>query len=73
MLSSMAGLLHFVKELKMKGKGCTTFGCYGWTGEAPQKMASLMGESGFTIIADPLRNQWNPTEQAIEEARVWGR
>jgi hypothetical protein len=36
-------------------------------------MASLMGESGFTIIADPLRNQWNPTEQAIEEARVWGR
>jgi flavorubredoxin len=73
MLSSMAGLLHFVKELKMKGKQAATFGCYGWTGEAPSKMADLLREAGFSIIAEPLRNQWNPTEAMIEEARTWGR
>ena len=73
MLGSVAGFLHFMKELKMKGKKAATFGCYGWTGEASLKMAEFIEKAGFKIVQKPLRNTWNPTSEALLEAREYGR
>ena len=73
MLGSIAGFLHFMKELKMKGKKAATFGCYGWTGEAPKKIADFIESAGFEIVEEPLRNNWNPTEEVLQQAREYGR
>ncbi len=73
MLGSVAGFLHFLKELKMKNKKAATFGCYGWTGEAPKKMADFLEKAGFKITDDPLRNNWNPDASALSAAKEMGR
>lgn len=73
MLGSIAGFLHFMKELKMKGKKAATFGCYGWTGEAPKKIAEFLANAGYKVVDEPLRNKWNPDSDALEEARNLGR
>ncbi len=73
MLGSVAGFLHFMKELKMKGKKAATFGCYGWTGEAPKKIAEFLANAGYKVVDEPLRNKWNPDSDALEEARNLGR
>ena len=33
-LSSVAGWLEFLKQLKFKNKRAAAFGCYGWSGES---------------------------------------
>jgi flavorubredoxin len=73
MLGSVAGFLHFMRELKMKRKRAAAFGCFGWTGEAPKKITSYLEESGYTIASEPLRVKWNPDGEALEAAREMGR
>jgi flavorubredoxin len=73
MLGSVAGFLHFLKELKMKHKKAATFGCYGWTGEAPAKMADFLAKAGYEMVHEPLRNNWNPDSEVLEKAREMGR
>ncbi|HCS37296.1 MAG TPA: MBL fold hydrolase [Sphaerochaeta sp.] len=73
MLGSIAGFLHFLRELKMKGKKAATFGCYGWTGEAPKKMAEYLEKAGFSLVDEPFRNNWNPDGDGCESAREFGR
>lgn len=73
MLGSVAGFLHFMKELKMKKKRAAAFGCYGWTGEASKKITEFLQSAGYTIASEPLRVKWNPDEEALEQAREMGR
>ncbi|MGD1831989.1 MAG: MBL fold metallo-hydrolase [Sphaerochaetaceae bacterium] len=73
MLSSVAGFLHFFKEMKMKKKKAAAFGCYGWTGEAPAKISSFLEKCGCGIISEPLRSKWNPAQKALEETSAWAR
>ncbi len=73
MLSSVAGFLHFFKELKMKKKQAASFGCYGWTGEASDKIGEYLEKAGCEIISKPFKNKWNPTKEALEEATVWAK
>ncbi|MDX9809951.1 MAG: MBL fold metallo-hydrolase [Sphaerochaetaceae bacterium] len=73
MLSEMAAFIHFVKELKFKKKLGASFGCYGWTGEAPKIMSEELEKGGFKIVAEPLRCKWNPDEAFIEQAVQFGK
>lgn len=73
MLSSLAGFLHYLKELKMKKKKAATFGCYGWTGEAADKMADYLTKAGYTMPLKPLKNKWNPDKEGLLEAREYGK
>jgi len=73
MLSSMAGFLHFLKELKMKKKKAATFGCYGWTGEASDKIGDYLEKAGYTIPVTPLKNKWNPDKEGLLKAREFGK
>jgi flavorubredoxin len=73
MLSSVAGFLHFFKELKMKKKKATAFGCYGWTGEAPDKLNEFLEKAGCEIISKPFKNKFNPTQEALDNATTWAR
>jgi flavorubredoxin len=72
MLHSLAGFIHFVKEMKFKGKKAASFGCYGWSGESPKLISEALEKGGFEIIADPLRNSWNPDKDQLQLAREFG-
>ena len=71
-LHSMAGFLHFVKEMKFKNKKAAAFGCYGWSGEGVKVLNDLMSEAGFEIVDDGYKNLWNPDEDALKAAVAFG-
>ena len=61
-LSSVAGWLEFLKQLKFKNKKAAAFGCYGWSGESVKLLQEKLREAGFTVIEEHVRSQWNPEE-----------
>ena len=69
-LSSVGGLLHFLKELKLKGKKAAVFGCYGWSGEGNKVLRGLLTEAGFDVTDSEIKCNWNPTEEVLEEAKA---
>jgi anaerobic nitric oxide reductase flavorubredoxin len=73
MLGSVAGFLHFMRSLKMKKKKAATFGCFGWTGEAPKKIADYLKEAGYEVVDEPLRIKWNPDLENMAVAREMGK
>ncbi|MFA5468462.1 MAG: anaerobic nitric oxide reductase flavorubredoxin [Sphaerochaetaceae bacterium] len=73
MLDSVAGFIHFLKALKMKHKKAASFGCYGWTGEAPQKIKEALEKAGLEYVDEPFRHNWNPDSATLLEAREFGK
>ena len=69
-LSSMAGWLHFLKELKFKGKRAAVFGSYGWSGEGNRELRERLQEAGFEVVEPEVRVNWKPgaAEMAGAEA-----
>lgn len=65
-LSSVAGWLHFLKEMKLKGKKAAVFGCYGWSGEGPKVLRDMLTDSGFRVVQPESRVQWNPTPEDLQ-------
>jgi flavorubredoxin len=62
-----------MKGLKFKNKKAAAFGCYGWSGEGPKVISDSMKSAGFELIDEEgLRNAWNPTEKAKEDAVNYG-
>lgn len=73
LLSSVAGFVHLMKELKFKNKKAAAFGCYGWSGESTKVLNELLGNAGFEIIDEGFRNQWNPNEEQQSGAIEYGK
>ncbi len=71
-LSSIAGFMHFMKEMKFKKKKAAAFGCYGWSGEAVKILNSKMTDAGFEVVSEGMRNLWNPDEEKLQEAIKFG-
>ncbi|MEA4872595.1 MAG: anaerobic nitric oxide reductase flavorubredoxin [Synergistaceae bacterium] len=72
-LHSVAGFMHLMKGLKFKNKKAAAFGCYGWSGEGTKFILESMKNAGFELIDEEgLRNAWNPTEKAKEDAVNYG-
>ena len=65
-LSSVAGWLEFLKQLKFKGKKAAAFGCYGWSGESVKLLQAKLAEAGFEVIEENIRSMWNPEETDLE-------
>ncbi len=61
-LSSVAGWMEFLKQLKFKNKQAAAFGCYGWSGESVKILQAKLAEAGFKVIEENIRSQWNPEE-----------
>jgi len=62
-LSSVAGWLEYLKQLKFKKKKAAAFGCYGWSGESVKKLQEELKIAGFEVIEENIRSNWNPTEE----------
>ncbi len=69
-LSSVAGWLYFLKELRFKGKKGAAFGSYGWSGEGNTKIIAQLQEAGFEVVEPSVRVQWNPKEEELDQMRA---
>ena len=72
-LHPVAGFIHFMKELKFKNKKASGFGCYGWSGEGTKVINEMMKNAGFSIIGEGLKHNWNPDEDAKQNAVEFGK
>jgi len=72
-LHSVAGFIHLMGELKFKNKKAAAFGCYGWSGESVKVINNFMENSGFEVINEGLRSQWNPNTDSLEAALDFGK
>lgn len=61
-LSSVAGWLEFLRQLKFRNKKAAAFGCYGWSGESVKRIQEALRNSGFDVVEENIRSQWNPEE-----------
>ena len=61
-LSSVAGWMEFLKQLKFKNKKAAAFGCYGWSGESVKKLQEQLAGAGFEVIEENIKSMWNPEE-----------
>ena len=66
-LSSMAGWLEFLKQLKFRNKKAAAFGCHGWSGEGVKLLQQKLKEAGFTVVEENVRSLWNPGEADYAE------
>lgn len=72
-LHSMAGFIHLVKQMKFKNKRASSFGCYGWSGEATKVLNGLLKDAGFDLIDEGFKNLWNADETEQLAAIEYGR
>lgn len=64
-LSSVAGWLEFMKQLKFKQKKAAAFGCYGWSGESVKQLQKLLGDAGFSVVDESIRPMWKATPEDL--------
>ena len=62
-ISSVAGWLEFLKQLKFKNKKAAAFGCYGWSGESVKILQERLKDAGFAVCEESVRSLWNPEEE----------
>lgn len=67
-LSSVAGWLEFLKQLKFKGKRAAAFGCYGWSGESVKILQERLRDAGFEVVEQNVRSLWNPKPADLDAA-----
>ena len=62
-LSSVAGWMEFLKQVKFKNKKAAAFGCYGWSGESVKMLQQKLTEAGFEVIEENVKSLWNPEDE----------
>lgn len=72
-LTSIAAILEEIKGLGFKNKKASSFGCYGWSGEAVKILNDNLEKAGFSIINDGIRALWNPTDDALKKCQDFGK
>jgi flavodoxin I len=62
------------KGIELKGKVGAAFGSYGWSGEAPGIVLSMMAEKfGMQTPEEPLLIKYIPDEAALEASKNLGK
>ncbi|MDO5689799.1 MAG: MBL fold metallo-hydrolase [Tissierellia bacterium] len=68
-MNSVAGWLHFIKDLKFRGKKAAVFGAYGWSGEGNKILRGALTDAGFEVVEPEIKVNWNPEEEDLLKAR----
>ncbi|NLW52235.1 MAG: MBL fold metallo-hydrolase [Tissierellia bacterium] len=68
-LTTVAGWLHFLTELKFVNKKAAVFGSYGWSGEGNKVLREKLEEAKFEVVEPEIRVQWRPEDKDLSEAR----
>jgi len=72
-LHTLAGFLQMVSEMNFKNKKAASFGCYGWSGESPKVISDKLIKSGFEVMNDGLKINWNPDNESLDQAIKFGK
>lgn len=73
MLPRMADLLCYMKGLRPTNKIGAAFGSYGWSGEAPRLITSILKEMKFKVIGEGLALQYVPNHDTLRKCVELGR
>ena len=72
-LHSVAGFVHFMKELKFKNKKAAAFGWYGWSGESVKVLNEMLKGAELQVVHDGYRAMWTPDDAAQQAAVAYGK
>ncbi|WP_406658186.1 flavodoxin domain-containing protein [Methanolobus sp. ZRKC2] len=73
MLDPIAKFIDKLVEVGVEDKIGAAFGSYGWSGEAPVKIAEKLRGGGMEVIDPVLRIQYRPTEKDLLECNRLGK
>jgi flavorubredoxin len=74
MLPSMKQLLFMAEKAGLKGKVGGSFGAFGWSGEAPERIYQTMKNVfGMEMVGDSLRLKSAALEGGVQMAQGYGR
>jgi anaerobic nitric oxide reductase flavorubredoxin len=73
MLYRVAGYLQWLGGLKPAGRLGGAFGSYGWSSGAVEQVTERMTALGFTMVGEPYKQKYRPTEDELAGAYQWGR
>lgn len=68
-LSSVDRWLYRLKELGFKDKKAASFGCFGWSGEGTDIIKEKLIDSGFEVVDDSIKVNWNPDKGDFPRAK----
>ncbi|MCL1925724.1 MAG: FprA family A-type flavoprotein [Syntrophorhabdaceae bacterium] len=66
-------LLGYLVVLNVKGLTSSSFGSYGWSGEATKIVADIMTAMRIKVFPEPIRFKMTPTEQDLQTCFEFGR
>ncbi len=69
---SVAGCMCYLEGLKRKNMIGAAFGSYGWSGEAPKKLAEIFDRMKIEPVTEPLRVRFVPDDEALIQCRGLG-
>jgi len=72
-LASVAAILEMIQGLKFKNKKAAAFGCYGWSGESTKIISDSLQESGFEMVDEPMKVNWNPDNATVQQCVEYGK
>lgn len=73
MLPGMADILTYLLGLKPKNLLGGTFGSFGWSGEAPRQIRSMLEELKVELIGEPVQTLHRPDSEALAACFELGR
>jgi len=73
MFPTVADCLTYLRGLKRQNLIGTSFGSYGWSGEAPKQAVEILTDMQVELAADPIRAQWAPTDEDLQRCFEAGR
>ncbi len=73
MMPSMASVLTYLKGLRPTGKAAFAFGSYGWGRGGPEAIDAWLHEMKVDVLREPLRAQYRPTAEVLDECRAAGK
>jgi flavorubredoxin len=73
MMPMAAATLTYIKGLRPTGKVGFAFGSYGWGRGGPEAIDEFMKAMKWETLRDPLRAQYRPTPEILDECRKSGK
>lgn len=71
-LPMVAATLSYLEGLRPVGKAGFAFGSYGWGRGGPEAIDQWLQDVGWEVLREPLRAQYRPTPEILQEGRAAG-
>lgn len=71
-LNSTAAILEMIKGLQFKKKIGAAFGSYGWSGESVRIIEERLKESGFEVVMEGIKMQYDPAPEDLRKCEAFG-